>query len=116
MSQPILTDEEFEELEKIAQLATPPPLQAIGEEIHGGGRVIGQTGKIGGATGSGVHSDLEMRANAQLYAAAHRLLATGRHWREQARRLQGHGPSLNRVGPEDEDRKVGPGEAGANDD
>jgi hypothetical protein len=84
----VLSEEEFEELEKIADLATPPPLEAIGQEIHSRDGVVGQTGRSVGAAGGGVHFDLEVRANAQLYAAAHRLLATAKHWREEARRLQ----------------------------
>jgi hypothetical protein len=74
----ILSDEELGELEKIALLATPPPLEAIGNEIHASDGVVGQTGKLVGATGFGVHFDLETRANAQLFAAVHRLLATAR--------------------------------------
>ena len=48
----ILSDDEIEELEKIAQLATSPPLEAIGQEIHAGDGGVGQTGRLVGAIGS----------------------------------------------------------------
>jgi hypothetical protein len=74
----ILSDDELDDLAVVAMRATPTPHRVEGQ------RIIGPDGEVG-EIGVGVRHDDEMAANAQLYAAAHRLLATAIYWRDEVR-------------------------------